>query len=264
MTKRVDLLVLGGALLLCLSATCLVACDDPTAPEAASAIRIADQYLVNGRITIAKAVADQAGWVVIQHQQSGRSPRFLGAAPLGAGTHNNLKVRFETDVLESIPDVGRAWAVLYQDAGQVGMLEIEGEDAPDQPLLQEGRVVEQPFFLYHTEAIPEAHLFVNDQEMGRGYVLIEEVKMSEPGDVVIHRDKGGTPLVPGIIGKLALEEGIHQNVEVPLFGGEEVACREQLWPMLHVRSTSDNQPYDLDQPIITAPVVKTCEEGAGN
>ena len=249
--------------MLCLSATCLVACDDPTAPAATPAIRIADQYLVNGQVTIAQAVADQAGWIVIQHQQSGKLPRLLGVAPLNAGTHSNVKVRFGADVLEGLPDVGRAWAVLYQDGGQTGVLEIEGESAPDRPLLQEGRVVEQPFYLYHTEAIPEAHLFVNDQEMGRGYVLVEEVKMSEPGDVVIHRSKGNAPLVPGIIGKLALEEGIHQNVEVPLFEGERVACREQLWPMLHVRSTSDDQPYDLDQPVITAPVVRTCEETAG-
>ena len=57
--------------------------------------------------------------------------------------------------------------------------------------------------------------------------------------------------------------GLHHNVEVRIDADEPVDCGEQLWPMLHVRSTSDEQPYDLDRPVITAPVIKTCNEASG-
>ena len=262
MTRRAPLLFFGSALLLSISAASLAACDDPAAPVTTPAIRVADQYLVSDRVMVARAVADEAGWVVIQHQESGAPPRLLGTARLETGTHENLEVRLHEEAVEEMPkgSLNRVWGVLYRDGGRAGVLEIEGEEAPDQPLLQDGREVAQPFFLYRIEAIPESHIYVNDQDMGQGYILLEEVKMSEPGDVVIHRSKGNTPLVPGIIGILPLDEGVHQNVKVPLFADERVACREQLWPMLHVRSVSDDQPYNLDQPIITVPVVRTCEE----
>ena len=253
------------ALLVCLCAAVLAACDGPTASPVDPAIDVADQYLVSGRVKVAQADVNEAGWIVIRRPQARGGFEVLGALPVGAGEHRRMTVYLAEQATKAkdCGEISRVWATLYHDGGQRGVFESEGPDAPDQPVLWEGQPVEQAFYLYHTEAIPEAHLFVTDQDMGRGYVLIEEVKMSEPGDVVIHRDKGDLPLVPGIIGKLALEEGVHQNVEVPLFEGERVACREQLWPMLHVRSTSDSQPYDLDQPVITAPVVRTCSETSG-
>ena len=249
-------------LLACLCTALLAACDGPTASPVDPAIDVADQYVVGNRIVVAQADVKEAGWVVIRWPQAGDGFDVLGVQPVEAGQHRRMTVHLAEQAaeVEGGGGVSRAWATLYHDGGQRGVFEAEGAD---RPVLREGQPVERAFRLYHTEAIPEAHLFVTDQDMGRGYVLIEEVKMSEPGDVVIHRDKGGVPLVPGIIGKLALEEGTHQNVEVPLFEGERVACRERLWPMLHVRSTSDHQPYDLDQPVITAPVVKTCSETSG-
>jgi len=100
---------------------------------------------------------------------------------------------------------------------------------------------------------------VQNQQLTRRTLLVEEVVVSEPADLVIHRGRRDRPFIPGIIGKTRVEPGTNRNVEVPIYEEATIACGETLWPMLHVRSESSDQPYEIDHPLITRPATILCE-----
>lgn len=237
----------------------ITACDGASEDSVLSKLEVVDQFLVGDRLVVRSVATGRPGWIVVRHRgerdAGERDARVIGKAYIEAGERWKVAVPIEEGFPEVFAsrEVTRVQAALYYDAGIAGTFE-----EADPPATREGRPVEVSFRLYYTSSIPESYIVANDQEIEAGTVILEEVKMSEPGDVVIHRDKGNAPLVPGIIGKTALGAGVSQNVEVMIFDGEAVRCGEKLWPMLHVRTTSDDQPYDLDEPIVTVPLVNNC------
>lgn len=228
----------------------LLGCDTAQEPVLTPQIVAVNQMLVNQQVKIKKVVTPENGWVVVQRID--QTPQLAGVAAVAQGTRTNLPVPYTLPMA----DYEVAWcaATLYRDLGRVGQFEPDA----DRPFLVNEQPVEARFFLFMGGEVTDGWIIVEDQEVVNNTVIIEEVGVAEPADLVIHRDAGNRPKVPGIIARHPLDPGIHRHVEVKIFPEERVSCGEQLWPMLHVRSVSDNQPYDIDKPIITTSFVVLC------
>ncbi len=228
----------------------IVGCDAAQEPRLTPQIVAGNQMLVNQQVKIKKVVAPAEGWVVVRRID--RTPQLAGVAAVTEGTRLNLPVPYALP----LGDYEAAWcsATLYRDLGRLGQFEPD----VDRPFLVDQQPVEARFFLFKGGEVTDGWIVVDDQEVVNQTVLIEEVGVAEPADLVIHRDAGNRPKVPGVIARKPLEAGIHRQLEVKLFPEETVACGERLWPMLHVRSVSDNQPYDIDKPIIMTSFVVLC------
>ena len=106
---------------------------------------------------------------------------------------------------------------------------------------------------------PTGSIVVDDEVMlENGTLTISAVNMSDPGWVVIHRDNGGSPMVPDII-SVPEPVGVNTttNVTVELADGEEVTDGETLWVMLHtddgvIGTYEFNGSNGLDAPIMDA------------
>ena len=242
--------VLPRRLLLSVAAILLLAgCQSELAAPPAPALSVKDQYLIDGQVVVREVVAPSAGWIVIRTDDARQQPdpsSVLGVVPVRAGTTRPVRL----PVHWVVEDVEPMWAVLHEDRGAIGTF-----DADDPP------IAEGAFFLFADEGQRDSRIVADDQAFVNRTVMLDEVFATEPGAVVIHRDNGRQtgPRVPGIIAITAVEPGLTYDVPLHLYEGEEVACGEVIWPMLHVRSTSDTQAYNLDQPIITVPIVHTCE-----
>ena len=227
----------------------LAGCDTGSADVVTPDVKIKDQYLIAGQVSVSEVTANASGWLVIRIDDGRQQPdgeSVLGVAPVKPGTTRPLRL----PVHWVVDDVEPMWAVLHADAGTPGTFD------PADPVL-----AQRAFFLFADEGQRDSRIIADDQAISDRTIVLDEVVATEPGHVVIHRDNGRQtgPRVPGIIAITPVEAGANTDVRLRLYDGEEVACGEVIWPMLHVRNASDDQAYNLDQPIITVPVVHTCE-----
>ncbi|MDQ7041351.1 MAG: hypothetical protein Q9M35_10475 [Rhodothermus sp.] len=230
----------------------LLGCDAAQEPVLVPEIVAGNQMLVNQQVKIKRVTTPAAGWVVVRRID--RAPQLAGVAAVAQGRRTNLPVPYTLP----LDDDEVAWcsAMLYRDLGRIGQFEPE----VDRPFQVNQQPVEARFFLFQGGAVTDGWIVVEDQEVVNQTVIIEEVGVGEPADLVIHRDAGNRPKVPGVIARKPLEPGIYRQLEVKLFPEETVSCGERLWPMLHVRSVSDDQPYDIDKPIITTSFTVLCTD----
>lgn len=222
-------------------------------------LQVSDQFLAGGQVKVGKAVVRQAGWVTVWHRQEGKLA-LLGKKPVEPGTHAQVRIDVEEGFADALlaHGVGRLQVVLHHDRGRQGTLEYARGEGPDQPVKVAGKAVSGALYAFYAPGAPDAYIAAQDQEIENRTIVIEEVKASEPATILVHRSRGKVPLVPGSVAKVAVEEGLSEGVEIKLNTHAQVRCGEKLWPMLHVRSTSDDQPYNIDQPIVTTSFVRTC------
>lgn len=94
--------------------------------------------------------------------------------------------------------------------------------------------------------MPEAKLTVNDQTVSQNTVIVKEVDVPSDGFIVIHRDAGGGPEVPGIISEpIMVSEGTSMDIMVPILETESLTDGETLWVMLHEDTGTPGQ-YEFD------------------
>ena len=118
--------------------------------------------------------------------------------------------------------------------------------------------MQSTFTAHYRTSRPESKIIVEDKSLRNHTLVVDSVIATEPADLVVHRNEEGSPLIPGVIGKARVGKGVNTNVAIDLYEDETVVCGETLWPMLHVRSESEDQPYEIDYPIITEPVTIRC------
>ena len=238
----------------CLVFLLLEGCDtafhEPVALE--PALVATNQMLVEGHITIKKVVAPEDGWVVVY--RLGEQRTRMGVAPVHQGINQKVAVPYPEEL--GAYDAVLCEVMLFLDRGKRGVFEEE----VDPPVQVKGSPLLARFFIFQGGKKGDAWIIVEDQEVQNHTVIIDEIGVKEPSDVVIHRDAGNKPKVPGIIGKTPLEPGVHTNVAVSIYPEEPLSCGERLWPMLHVRTVSDDQPFDTDKPIITRSFVVLCTD----
>lgn len=101
-----------------------------------------------------------------------------------------------------------------------------------------------------------ASLVANDQAVSaENTLVVESATLPENGWLVVHRDNGGSPQVPGIISVPKLvEEGTESDIVIELESGVTVEDGETLWIMMHnddgVKGTYEfNDSNGLDMPL---------------
>ena len=95
------------------------------------------QDVIKGEITIAEAVAQVKGWVVIHADDAGSFGPIIGQATLEAGVTTELAVEIDVDAATET-----LYAMLHIDGGVFDVFEFPG---PDMPVLQEGEPISPAF-----------------------------------------------------------------------------------------------------------------------
>ncbi|MCS6844426.1 MAG: YceI family protein [Caldilineales bacterium] len=101
---------------------------EPTAtptPLPTPSVTVADQAVVDGKVTVAEVVSVGPGWIVIHADDGGKPGPVVGYAAVADGV--NTEVAVEIDVKAATPTL---YAMLHTDAGAVGQYEFPGADAP--------------------------------------------------------------------------------------------------------------------------------------
>ena len=93
--------------------------------EVTVGVGVADQPVLNRTVSVAKVFSAGPGWIVIQAQANGRPGPFLGHSPVVDGANSNVVVDIDTTNL-----AGTLYAVLFNDAGTLGLYEFPGSDVP--------------------------------------------------------------------------------------------------------------------------------------
>jgi plastocyanin len=111
--------------------------DAPAPAAITPSVTVADQAIVDGKVTIAQVVSAGPGWLVIHAQKDGQPGSVLGYSPVKEGDNQDVVV-----VIDVAKATGTLYAMLHRDAGTVGSYEFPGSDGP---VLVSGQVVTPAF-----------------------------------------------------------------------------------------------------------------------
>lgn len=93
--------------------------------DATYSVRADNQILSNGSVVIAEVKGIEATWVAIHREESGKPGAVIGHGLVAGGTQKNVSI--EIDAAKATPAL---FAMLHEDAGEEGVYEFPGSDAP--------------------------------------------------------------------------------------------------------------------------------------
>ncbi|MCB8943540.1 MAG: hypothetical protein H6658_20995 [Ardenticatenaceae bacterium] len=194
-----------------------------TVPE----IVVTNQVITeNGRLFIREVTATEAGWLLVYNDDEGALGPLLGLAQVAAGQNSAVPVQIPWREATN-----QLHALLAVDGGQAGLYDA----AEDVPVLVAGAPVMVTF-----DASLPTDIYVLDQPVLDGKVVIERITMRAPGWVVVHPDEGGQPGL--IIGFTYLAAGVNEQVEVDLLANT-------ITPQMYVKLHEDtNEVGEFDYP----------------
>lgn len=199
------------------------------------AIIVADQIVADDGVVYVDSVYTAVpGWLAVHSDEAGTTGALWGYVYLDAGLHENVPVSIPWR--EAPPYL---LAVLYADNGRPQRF-----DYPDDDLSV--RVNDEPVALpFHATFPPD--IFVHDQPVVNGQIIIERVVSYGPGWVVVQYNDNGAPGL--IIGFAPLVDGVNEQVVVQVV---ETAVTNPLHLMLH-RDTGDigRFNYPREDPQVT-------------
>lgn len=94
-------------------------------PKLKPLVIVHDQSIVDGQITVAEVVAPQDGWIVIRRSQTDNLDSVIGLALVRTGMNTNVIVKLNLGLVTET-----LYTMLHIDAGQRGVYEFPGADAP--------------------------------------------------------------------------------------------------------------------------------------
>ncbi len=94
-------------------------------PALTPRVVVHDQLLFTDQVTVAEVVTPQAGWLVIHRSQDGNLAAVIGLVPVHKGVNYNVTV----PILRALA-TPTLYVLLHSDAGQSGVYEFPGPDAP--------------------------------------------------------------------------------------------------------------------------------------
>jgi hypothetical protein len=184
------------------------------------AITVADQEVdQEGLVTIDRVVTVTPGWIVLYQDEGGLPGPMLGFAPVIRGENEQVIIainwRRATPILH---------AVLLEDAGLKNVFEPYESD---QPVAVQGAEIADTFTIY----LPP-DIFVLDQPVVDDAIVVERVISYGPGWIVAYFDDEGD--LGNIIGWAPLEDGINQQLQVPL-----IVPKNRVTPQVHLMVHDD-------------------------
>lgn len=110
------------------------------APEGEASIKVSDQPVVAGAITVDEAVAPSRAWVVVHLNDNGKPGKRVGYQQIFAGTNQNVAVMLDPNI--TLTD--SLLVAVHADRGMPGTLEFDMMNkyaSPDQPFFVGGKEV---------------------------------------------------------------------------------------------------------------------------
>ena len=188
----------------------------PASAQETPMVDVADQVVLDGTVTIAKAYSEGPGFIVIHRDNGEGAPGpVIGFRSINAGFNYNVQVAIDAGA--ATPTL---FAMLHMDTGEVGTYEFGQVEGADGPVVVDGAVV-TPRFNVNV-------LNVTDQFLDGNSVRVASVTAQERGWIVIHADNDGKP--GPVLGQTLFNAGTTENLVVFL-NGEPT---DVLWPMLHL------------------------------
>lgn len=147
-------------------------------------ILIEDQPISqDGTVLVAQVVSPVNGWVDIHADSSGAPGTIIGYAPIAAGETLNVPVPVESDQV-----TGTLWAMLHEDAGEPGVHEFPGPDAP--VIDAQGNVIAMSFAVGEPGESGEAEAQTVDVSLVDGEIQMPTTLA--PGAVIFNVTNNGT------------------------------------------------------------------------
>lgn len=214
-----------------------VACDEdeetmdtPMEPEVAT-LSASNQVISQNMIEVDMIDIPNDGWIVV-HADNGNNapvvpdiisePKFVEA-----GSSQSIMVQIDADA--TISDGDQVWIMLHEDTGTEMQYEFDGNNNLDPPFTVDGAPVMSPI------SINSAMIMSPDMDINNNMITIPQVTAAADGWLVIHNDDGmGGIVLPGIIGKAMVSEGVNTNVTIALDSSVNYMAGQSLFPMLHL------------------------------
>ena len=216
-------------------------------------LEVRDQYTIKDTVRIGTVEVPDSARLAVRGTYPDESRGVVAETDVPPGRHTNVKLALDPEF--GLPE--RQFAFL--DAGLYQIPDGTVSDTSYRRFETNGERVQSTFTAHHRTSTPESEIIVRDQALQDRTLVVDSVIAIEPANLVIHRNDRDGPLIPGVIGGTRVGTGVNTDVEIDIKDEETVVCGETLWPMLHVRSESVDQPYEIDYPIITEPVTIRCE-----
>lgn len=166
-------------------------------------VLVYDQPIIDGAVTIERAISDGPGWVAIYNDAEGQPGFIIGTAPLIDGLNEQVTV----DLLEAAITT-QLHARLHQDTTPGDAFNFPGQDPP---VLYDNRMPRATAFRTDRGAMA----FIRDQRLGAGDTLTVDVLVSPVAAwAAIYDDAGGEP--GGLLGQTFVPAGISRDIVVEL------------------------------------------------
>jgi plastocyanin len=186
------------------------------AHEVSPAVKVTDQPLTNGTVTVASVASARPGWIAIHTDRDGKLGPVIGYTAVITGDNSNVVVRI--DGAKATP---KLYAVLHNDKGRVGRYQFPGVDAPT---IVNGQLVSPTFSL----TLPTPAVSVTNQTLRNSTVTVARVAAAEPSWIVIHSDATGKPGTD--IGHTPITAGVNTTVTVKI---DITKASPRLYAILH-------------------------------
>lgn len=177
------------------------------------------------------ADVSQDGFIVIHKDNGNDGPVVpdIVSEPVFIEEGRNENVMVPLSANADFTDGEKLWVMLHMDTGTPQVYEFDGSNGLDGPFTADDNIVMAPI------NISSASITVNNQPVMNNTITIAEVKAATDGWLVVHNDDGnGGIVLPDIIGKVMVSEGITQNVEITLDSTNTYTSGQKLFPMLHL------------------------------
>lgn len=183
----------------------------------------------DGQVVVTSASVPEAGWVALHADEDGLPGLILGQTPLQPGDSEDVVITF--DWRQATPTLH---ALLYQDLGLAGSFEPE---TVDEPYLVQGEPIGAAF----TVTLP-IDVFVIDQPVTTGEVVVERVSVNQPAWVTVYTDFAG--YADRRIGAVLVEPGVTELITIPVeIQGVNIT------PVMHIQLLADEgTPGELEYP----------------
>jgi hypothetical protein len=164
-------------------------------------VLVYDQPIIDGAITVERAISDGPGWVVIYNESDGQPSFIIGSAPLEDGLNEQITVPLVESVVTP-----QLFARIHQDTQPGDAFNFPGQDPP---VRYNNRLPRANAF--HTDV--SAHAMVRDQRLGDGNTLNVAVIVSAVDAwAAIYADAEGQP--GELLGRAWVPAGINRDVVI--------------------------------------------------
>lgn len=226
-----------------------MAAMDAPAGKPAPMLKISDQSLKAGMLTVDEVVSSGPGWVVIYTTKpDGKPDRPIGSAAVTDGDNQNVMVPVDTSLAD-----GTLYAQLHVDRGTQGKFEFPG---PDEPAMVGLQMISGTFkVLLVDTAEPTAiangtkpSIMVANQPIKDGKVILPKVVSAGEAWVVIHKQNGDGTMGP-MVGFAKVQNGINKNVTIPV---DTSLTSRVMYAMLHENNAKKTSPQfpGVDSPVM--------------